>query len=467
MHCFIKKIKNYSNSLMNMGLNRFYDIKVSISEYIYGFSYPQQCFTPCNNFQIYQNNANNFNINYHQNFPNCFQKNNLTNQNTNIRESIKNKNDNMNTNYEKNEEFIPKPQMTHLRGLVNIESTCYMNSILQCFCHIKELSDYFQTGKMNQLSYFYLNNENKLFPVFHEIVINLWNLWDESPYSPYNFKKRLGKMNPLFNGPVPNDAKDLLTFILIELHEELNKPKNNNNINNNNNNYLLNPNRQLNKKLMFDTFKKSFINNNLSIISGLFFGINYTEAQCQFCKNIIYNYETFNFMIFPLHKVLQYKIISNNFISNFNNTVTLYDCFEYNRTITNLNDYHCNICNNNGNCKFRTNISILPNVLIIILNRGTGLQYKVNISFDNENLGLKNYVEYYQEESFYELIGLVTHYGESSASGHFVARCKSPIDNEWYLYNDQIIQKIGYFNKEAFSQGNPYILFYKKINFQK
>ena len=40
-------------------------------------------------------------------------------------------------------------------------------------------------------------------------------------------------MNPLFKGAYPNDAKDLLTFILIQLHEELNHPKNTN-MNNNN-----------------------------------------------------------------------------------------------------------------------------------------------------------------------------------------------------------------------------------------
>ena len=28
-------------------------------------------------------------------------------------------------------------------------STCYMNSILQCFSHISELSNYFKTAKMN------------------------------------------------------------------------------------------------------------------------------------------------------------------------------------------------------------------------------------------------------------------------------------------------------------------------------
>ena len=113
---------------------------------------------------------------------------------------------------------------------------------------------------------------------------------------------------------------------------------------------------------------------------------------------------------------------------------------------------------------FAAFLSVLPNIIIIILNRGTGLQYKVKIDFE-ENLDLKNYVEFFKDQAFYELIGVVTHYGDSGASGHFMARCKSPIDGFWYLYNDAIIQKLEYFTKENFLQGNPYILFYKKTKF--
>ena len=269
-------------------------------------------------------------------------------------------------------------------------------------------------------------------------------------------------MNPLFKGAIPNDAKDLLTFILLQLHEELNKPKKNDNIYHNN----INSNMQLDKKLMFKNFSTFFINNYRSIISGLFFGLFYTKTQCN-RGHTFYNYQTFNFIVFPLEKVLQYKISSNNFISNFNNTVTIQDCFKYYEFPTYLNDYYCNICRSQGNCKYENKLSILPNILIIILNRGKGLEFNVKLSFENENLGLSKYVEYFNDESIYELIGMVTHYGESSANGHFVARCKSPIDGEWYLYNDQIIQKLGYFNNENFAQGNPYILFYKKINFNK
>ena len=268
-------------------------------------------------------------------------------------------------------------------------------------------------------------------------------------------------MNPLFEGAYPNDAKDLLTFILIQLHEELNHPKNTNMNNNNLNNIEI----QKNKKMMFDYFSKYFMNNYRSIISDLFFGIIYTKSDCFSCGTSVYNYQLFNFLIFPLQKVLEYKMKMNNFNNNFNNTVSIDDCFEYSQFPTCLNDYYCNFCQSSKGCKYTTYLSVLPNIIIIIINRGKGIEYNINLSFD-ENIELKQYVEFLNDECMYELFGVVTHYGDSSQSGHFVARCISPLDGMWYLYNDSIVQKIGYFNKEEFYAGHPYILFYRKIKFK-
>ena len=415
---------------------------------------------PINSTQFYEENEMQYDLqsnlyqNYHHNHY-------IPNSNINYENYDKNYEYQNNQNIENLNENYNPPKMTHLRGLVNIESTCYMNSILQCFSHITELCDYFKTPKMNQLAAKNISNKNKIYPVFQEVIINLWNTWDSSPYSPNNFKNRLGEMNPLFKGAYPNDAKDLLTFLLLNLHEELNKPKNNN-INNN----VVNINNQQNKEVMFKIFSQHFINNYRSIISGLFFGVINVHTICSFCNANYYNYQTFNFLIFPLEKVLEYKNSLTNYNSNFINSVTIEDCFRHYQLTSILNNYYCNKCKNQINCSYTNKISILPNIIIIILNRGKGLQYNVNISFD-ENIGLKDYVEYCKDESIYELIGLVTHYGESSASGHFMARCKSPIDGNWYLYNDQIVTKIGYFDKKTFAQGNPYILFYKKIKFKK
>ena len=54
--------------------------------------------------------------------------------------------------------------------------------------------------------------------------------------------------------------------------------------------------------------------------------------------------------------------------------------------------------------------------------------------------------------------------GESGASGHFIAYCRSPIDNQWYKYNDSLVECIGNFYNDIHNFGVPYILFYESQN---
>jgi len=403
------------------------------------------------NSNINNNNYNHFNYVMNNNFNNI--NNNINNFNNNIDDF----NNNINDFNVPEEEIYKQPE--HLRGLVNIASTCYMNSTVQCFAHIEELFTYFQKPKIIQLIESQFNNP-KLFPVFAQLINCMWDPYNLSPLYPNMFKERLGQLNPLFQGAMPNDAKDLLTFMLMQLHEELNNPIGNNN----NQNMILNHNMQKDKKAMFKNFASYFKNNYRSIISELFYGLTYNQTQCTKCNSTLYNYQTFNFLIFPLAQVLNHKMQLVNFQNNFNNKVTLYECFQYNQLNTPLNDYYCNFCRQTSQANYSNFISFLPNIIIIILNRGAGLEFNVSIDFD-ENLDLKDYVEYFKDDSFYELFGVVTHYGESGASGHFMARCKSPFDGNWYLYNDAIVQKIGFFTKEEFFRGHPYILFYKKTKF--
>ena len=63
----------------------------------------------------------------------------------------------------------------------------------------------------------------------------------------------------------------------------------------------------------------------------------------------------------------------------------------------------------------------------------------------------------------YNLYGVITHIGESGPKAHFVASCKSPIDNKWYRYNDSIVNPIEDIQKEIMNFGTPYILFYQKF----
>jgi ubiquitin C-terminal hydrolase len=271
----------------------------------------------------------------------------------------------------------------------------------------------------------------------------------------------------------------------MTLHEELNKsPKNP--ISNNNNIFI----DQTNKEMVLTNFIINFQKENKSIISDLFFGLSETCTQCTKCNISKYNYQNYFFLIFPLEEIRKYKInnLINNFISmnqymmNINpilynqnlsifkmniqntNSVSIFDCFNYNEKVeyfTGENAMYCNKCKVQLPASYYTKLYTLPQILIIVLNRGKGIEFKVKLEFPQE-LNLSQYVIDKNTSFNFELIGVVTHLGESGASGHFIAYCKSPIDQNWYQYNDDLVSKVENFIKQIKDYAMPYILFYQK-----
>ena len=158
----------------------------------------------------------------------------------------------------------------------------------------------------------------------------------------------------------------------------------------------------------------------------------------------------------------------NNNINVNQNAINIYDCFDYDRNINIMsgeNSMYCNNCKNHCSFMMSTNLVTGPEILIIILNRGKGIQFNININFF-ENLNLCNYIEYKNTGFNYELIGVITHIGESSMAGHFIAYCKDPITKEWNKYNDSIVSKVNNFQAEVINFAMPYLLFYQKIKVQ-
>ena len=154
-----------------------------------------------------------------------------------------------------------------------------------------------------------------------------------------------------------------------------------------------------------------------------------------------------------------------NMLPNMNtNEVNLDDCFEYNQKddfMTGENKIFCNKCKQYSDSINRNKIFSFSNILIMILNRGKNNIYKVTLNF-SEKIDLTKYVLNAQDKYIYNLYGVITHLGESGESGHFVASCKSPVDNKWYRYNDSIVYLINDFNKKVEKFGTPYILFYQR-----
>ena len=161
------------------------------------------------------------------------------------------------------------------------------------------------------------------------------------------------------------------------------------------------------------------------------------------------------------------SMIYNNFILNNNYHVFLRECFIYNQNseyFTGQNQNFCNICKQTFDSIYTSKIYVSPNVLVLILNRGKGNIYNVKLDF-TEKIDITPFVS--QREMIqitYDLYGVITHIGQSGPNAHFMASCKSPVDNKWYRYNDAIVSPITNIQKDVIDFGTPYILFYKKNN---
>ena len=379
---------------------------------------------------------------------------------------------------------IDQINITPMIGLQNIGQTCYMNAALQCFSNTKALTSYFLN--YNNLQYLKSNtitisgtNEPSLVIEYLRLVRHLWCDPPKSAYAPNEFKKAIGKMDSLFKDFEANDAKDFVNFMVMRLHDELNGVDNHltkqNNLTPPPN--ILNPYDQIQ---VLQSYLYEFQINFNSFISNCFYGTTQGEFECQNCKMQIYqtgqnlplvkyNYQTFFFLNFPLNEVSKY-ILSNQMLYmkymnsgiNPSSVVNLIDCFYYYQKDEILSCY-CDRCfNNNAQVLTRTKLYVAPIYLILLFNRGKGIQYNIKITFP-ETLDTNGL--FVNPSGLYQLYGVVKHYGDSSASGHFTAYCRSPIDRQWYYYNDAMVTPVNEQDKYQIQEnGLTYMLFYNQIN---
>ena len=244
------------------------------------------------------------------------------------------------------------------------------------------------------------------------------------------------------------------------MHKELKKDININN-------YITDNSNKYDKKSVLNNFLIEF-KKEKSIILDLFFGINETIILCLNCiksenyqtKNtsITYNYEIFKYIIFPLEEIKK-RLIN---YKEFNNKISIKDCFNFNQKDAILNEEEKFICNNcqQSNYVFNSKIYSSPNILILIIERGK----ENNINLDiKENIDITEFVlKKDMPKLMYELYGVITQLEFNSSSSQFITSCKNPIDNKWYRFNNEIIKPVENIKEDILEYKFPYILFYEK-----
>ena len=423
--------------------------------------------------------------------------NNIINDNTIENNNIQNNIYTSRLNNTSIKDIFPCPP---LLGLKNIEEfSNFANAVLQCFCHIEKIVNYFKyKPRITEIINLYQNQKKEisLTNLFKILIENIWpsdnNFIDKSNvfhndnnnyYSPNNFKENIMKIYPGIKEPLNKDPKNLIIYIIKRLHEELNKAQNNNN----NSESLFKDENQSDKFIKFSNFATKFANENKSLISDIFYGINYYSIQCSFCKIINYEFDIFYFLTFPIEEIKEYKIqqiqnqinLMNNMMNinpsqniqsvDFNlNSINIYDCFQYKKdnidTFTGAGSLNCDSCGNILAYTSQTNLYIAPEILIIDINRGR--DFEINLKFDFfEDLNLINFIEMKNTGHNFKLIGVITYIGKNDENKKYISFCKNPIDYKWYKFNNELVTSVVDFQNEIVNNETPYILFYQKIKY--
>ena len=304
-----------------------------------------------------------------------------------------------------------------LIGLKNVGAQCFMNATLQCLLQIESLVNYFKYQEKLVVKKKF-KGQIFLAKSFKILIENLWPTngnkhldqkfisknSNNAYFIPEEFNNKIKKMNPLFKSYQANDGEDLINFIIMTLHEELNKSKvDTNNFNNKN---------PTNEPLMLNDFLIRFSKENCSIISDIFYGAEHSICRCSSCLKQTHNFYNFFFLSFPLEEVREYKLkllsnqnnmmtnqneankfLNQNFVMNNmmnnqifqqnmikiqflqnNNQVNIYDCFDFIQKEENLTGKNSMFCDACKICLPHTYASYLystPNILILVLKRET------------------------------------------------------------------------------------------------
>ncbi|EEP76309.1 conserved hypothetical protein [Uncinocarpus reesii 1704] len=177
-------------------------------------------------------------------------------------------------------------------GLVNLGSTCYMNSIIQSLSATTELTKFFFDNRFHaQVQKNWKGSQGVLPGLYANLVRSLWKN-DVEVIRPTSFRKFIGRLNSEWAGSQQQDAKEFFDVLVDCLHEDLNV------------NWQRTPLRPLTTEQEMRRERtpvhqvsgiewSRYCHRELSYISTLFAGQHASRLRCTTCRRTSTTYEAF------------------------------------------------------------------------------------------------------------------------------------------------------------------------------
>ena len=423
---------NLQNDIMEKNKNnndnqKFYSKSINNSMYNYN--------KDNNNFNNNNNNSNQIKMMY--SFP--FINNQMYNIQNNGQESYRNS---MICSNEKNENYcFTRYKKATTTGLRDLGDTSYLNSVLYLLGNIRHFASYF-LNPTNIIS-IYKNKDNSVLSYLISRLYYHFYPYPEKPdreiYQPTFILNYINNLN------IKKDPRDVIKNILMILHNELNTYKDFTR--------KLTPNYCL-KESVLKCEIQNFQNSNKSIISDKLNWFEIRRTMCKKCKYKTYNFLSFNYINLDIKE----------FYTNLKKKpITIYDCLQY-KSLSKQQNMKCNNCGDNYNVYSASNLFLTPEMIIFTLDRGISGQNINIIPFSiDERIDLTNFIENRGGKTKYQLNGTVFLIAKENKFS-YVSFCKSPVDQQWYRYEDENIFLTNI--NDVINMNNmkiPFILVYKSI----
>ncbi len=247
-------------------------------------------------------------------------------------------------------------------GFRNLGNTCFLNSSLQCLSATIPLTDYFLAYQYKQE----INQNNplgtggKLVVEYAELVKSIW-LGNNSVVRPQAFKNQLERFAPQFRGFRQHDSQEFLAYLLDGIHEDLNriekKP------------YIEDRDCDgTNDEQDAIEAWKNYLRRDKSLIVDIFQGQMRSKLQCLKCGHSNIRFEPFMYLSLPISAKCR----------------TITDCLELyleQENMVGANQWYCGKCTEHVDATKKTDLWILPPILIIHLKRFNFNEYGTSCRF--------------------------------------------------------------------------------------